>query len=364
MSLLSTPISADLGEDQVIEEQEEKNKNDKTFKNNVLKNNSLKNNSLSKKDSNKRDLNRRDLSRRDLSKRDLNRRDLSRRDLNRRDLSRRDLSRRDLSRRDLNRRDLSRRDLNSRDLNRRDLSRRDLNRRDLSRRDLSRRDSNKRDLNRRDLSRRDLNRRNSNRRDLQRRIIRDEQEDHIAYEKQEKSTRVELGKPTIEEGKLLRAQNLAKQLKERQARKLSSDQRQEELANSKTTAAENEPQNTAEQEVAGNLTHSMQPDTDSSAAKNSNSASASGKMPEHVAGPEEQIQADKPYPQNRTSSGDRGPDSSKHRTASKKLNFWKNSQAGEDSTDNELAARKEVHLKQYQKHAEKRAAKCNSKQDP
>ncbi|KAH8799664.1 hypothetical protein F5884DRAFT_758143 [Xylogone sp. PMI_703] len=184
----------------------------------------------------------------------------------------------------------------------------------------------------------------------QERLARDEEE-QVAHEKQDKSARAELEKPATEDEQPVTAQNLAKQWKERQSRKLSGEQRQEQV-NSKAmrsgvpkgigavnrsrrpltqfaletlrdaepqepiqegqtpqTAAENERQNAAEQEAVRNPTHRTQPGTDSSATKNSNSASASGKVPEHVAIPEEQIQSDQP--QNRTLSGDQGSDSSK-----------------------------------------------------
>jgi hypothetical protein len=58
--------------------------------------------------------------------------------------------------------------------------------------------------------------------------------------------------------------------------------------------AEDERQTAADQNIVRNPTHRTQPGTDSSATDNNYSISASGKIPEHVANSEEQIQAVQP----------------------------------------------------------------------
>jgi hypothetical protein len=60
------------------------------------------------------------------------------------------------------------------------------------------------------------------------------------------------------------------------------------------TMAEDERQTAADQNIVRNPTHRTQPGTDSSATDNNYSISASGKIPEHVANSEEQIQAVQP----------------------------------------------------------------------
>jgi Protein of unknown function (DUF3723) len=160
------------------------------------------------------------------------------------------------------------------------------------------------------------------------RLVREEQE-RVAHEEQEKAAREEETPAT--EGKERLVRNIAKQWEERLGQKMrkekTQDQRKPKVVGkgvqrgigaakrnrpltqfalgtlrdakpqeliqgpSHQTAAENERRTMADQEEVGNPIHSAQPSADSPATDNSNSISASGKIPEHVTNSEEPIQA-------------------------------------------------------------------------
>jgi hypothetical protein len=164
------------------------------------------------------------------------------------------------------------------------------------------------------------------------RLVREEQE-RVAHEELEKAAREEEETPTTE-GKGRLVKNIAKQWEERLGQKLPKEKTQDQGrpkavgkgarrgigaakrnrpltqfaletlrdAESQELTQEgrspqptaNERPTTADQEVVGNPTHSTQPATDSSATNNSNSISASSKIPDHVTNSEEQIQAVEP----------------------------------------------------------------------
>jgi hypothetical protein len=165
------------------------------------------------------------------------------------------------------------------------------------------------------------------------RLVREEQE-RVAHEEQEKPAGEEQEEPATKEKERL-VKNIAKQWEERLGQKMSKEKTQDqsrpkivgkgarrgigaakrnrpltqfaletlrdaesqELTQegpSPQTTVENERQTTADQEVVGNPTHNTQPGTDSAATNNSNSTSASGKVPDQVTNSEEQIQAVEP----------------------------------------------------------------------
>jgi hypothetical protein len=150
-----------------------------------------------------------------------------------------------------------------------------------------------------------------------------EEQDRGTHEELERAASEEAETPATE-GKERLVKNIAKQWEERIGRKKSEktqDQRRpkavgkglrrgigaakrdrpltqfalETLRDAEPqTMVEDERQITADQEVVGNLTHSTQPGTNSSVTNNSNSISASGKVPDHVTNSKEQIQAVEP----------------------------------------------------------------------
>jgi hypothetical protein len=164
------------------------------------------------------------------------------------------------------------------------------------------------------------------------RPVREEQE-RVAHKELEKAAREEEETPATE-GKERLVKNIAKQWEERIGQKIpkkTQDQRRPKVVGkglrrgigaakrdrpltqfaletlrdagpqeliqegrSPQTMVEDERQTTADQEVVGNPAHSTQPGTDSSATNNSSSISASGKVPDHVTNPEEQIQVVEP----------------------------------------------------------------------
>jgi hypothetical protein len=164
------------------------------------------------------------------------------------------------------------------------------------------------------------------------RLVREEQE-RVAHEEQEKPAGEEQEEPATKEKERL-VKNIAKQWEERLGQKMSKEKTQDQSrpkvvgkgarrgigaakrnrpltqfaletlrdAESQELTQEgrspqptaNERQTTADQEEVGNPTHSTQPGTDSLATNNSNSISASGKVPDHITNSEEQIQAVEP----------------------------------------------------------------------
>ncbi|CZR66318.1 uncharacterized protein PAC_16219 [Phialocephala subalpina] len=161
------------------------------------------------------------------------------------------------------------------------------------------------------------------------RLVREEQE-RVTHEEQERAAREEETPAT--EGKERLVKNIAKQWEERLGQEMrkekTQDQRRPKVVGkgvqrgigaatrnrpltqfaletlkdaepqefiqgpSHQTEAENERRTIADQEEVGNPIHSAQPSADSSATDNSNSISASGKIPEHVTNSEEPIQVE------------------------------------------------------------------------
>mgnify|MGYP003642614087 CR=1 FL=1 len=159
-----------------------------------------------------------------------------------------------------------------------------------------------------------------------------EEEERLVREEQEKPAGEEQEEPATKEKERL-VKNIARQWEERLGQKMSKEktqdqskpkvvgkgarrgigaakrnrpltqfaletlrdaERQELTQGRSPQPTANERQTTADQEAVGNPTHSTQAGTDSSATNNSNSISASGKVPDHVTNSEEQIQAVEP----------------------------------------------------------------------